>query len=118
MAFENGSVIVGGARTPMGRLLGSLSSFSATDLGGVAIAGALAKSRVSAADVEYVIMGQVLQAGAGQMTARQAAVKAGISMDVPSLTINKVCLSGIDAIALADQLIRAGEFDCIVAGGM
>lgn len=118
MGFENGSVIVGGARTPMGRLLGSLSSFSATDLGGVAIAGALAKSGVSAAEVEYVIMGQVLQAGAGQMTARQAAVNAGISMDVPSLTINKVCLSGIDAIALADQLIRAGEFDCIVAGGM
>jgi acetyl-CoA C-acetyltransferase len=118
MSFDNGSVIVGGARTPMGRLLGSLSSFSATDLGGVAIAGALEKSGVSASEVEYVIMGQVLQAGAGQMTARQAAINAGISMDVPSLTINKVCLSGIDAIALADQLIRAGEFDCIVAGGM
>ena len=118
MSFDNGSVIVGGARTPMGRLLGSLSSFSATDLGGVAIAGALEKSGVSASEVEYVIMGQVLQAGAGQMTARQAAINAGISMDVPALTINKVCLSGIDAIALADQLIRAGEFDCIVAGGM
>ena len=118
MSFDNGSVIVGGARTPMGRLLGSLSSFSATDLGGVAIAGALEKSGVSASEVEYVIMGQVLQAGAGQMTARQAAINAGISMDVPALTINKVCLSGIDAVALADQLIRAGEFDCIVAGGM
>jgi acetyl-CoA C-acetyltransferase len=118
MSFDNGSVIVGGARTPMGRLLGSLSSFSGTDLGGMAIAGALERSGVAASEVEYVIMGQVLQAGAGQMTARQAAIKGGISMDVPSLTINKVCLSGIDAIALADQLIRAGEFDCIVAGGM
>jgi acetyl-CoA C-acetyltransferase len=118
MSFSNGSVIVAGARTPMGRLQGSLKSFSATDLGGFAIKAALDRAGVSAGDVDYVIMGQVLQAGAGQITARQAAVKGGISMDVPALTINKVCLSGIDAIALADQLIRAGEFDVVVAGGM
>jgi len=102
----------------MGRLLGSLKSFSATDLGGVAIKAALDRAGVAPDQVDYVIMGQVLQAGAGQITARQAAVKAGIGMDVPALTINKVCLSGIDAIALADQLIRAGEFDVVVAGGM
>ena len=113
-----GSVIVAGARTPMGRLLGGLKDFSAADLGGVAIKGALAKAGVAPEQVEYVIMGQVLQAGAGQIPARQAAVKGGIPMSVPALTINKVCLSGIDAIALADQLIRAGEFDVIVAGGM
>src|SRR6187401_2432715 len=113
-----GSVIVAGARTPMGRLLGGLKDFSAADLGGVAIKGALAKAGVAPEQVEYVIMGQVLQAGAGQIPARQAAVKGGIPMSVPALTINKVCLSGIDAIALADQLIRAGEFDAIVAGGM
>ncbi len=102
----------------MGRLQGSLKSFSGTDLGGFAIKAALERSGVSPDEVDYVIMGQVLQAGAGQITARQAAVKGGISMDVPALTINKVCLSGIDAIALADQLIRAGEFDVVVAGGM
>ncbi|MGN6599547.1 MAG: acetyl-CoA C-acetyltransferase [Actinomycetes bacterium] len=114
----SGSVIVAGARTPMGRLLGSLKDFSAADLGGVAIKGALERAGVSPEQVEYVIMGQVLQAGAGQIPARQAAVKAGIPMTVPALTINKVCLSGLDAIALADQLIRAGEFDIVVAGGM
>ena len=112
------SVIVAGARTPMGRMLGSLKDFSGTDLGGIAIKGALAKAGVSPDQVDYVIMGQVLQAGSGQITARQAAVKGGIPMTVPALTINKVCLSGIDAIALADQLIRAGEFDIVVAGGM
>jgi len=101
----------------MGRLLGSLKDFSATDLGGFAIAGALEKSGVSPEEVDYVIMGQVLQAGAGQMPARQSAVNAGIPMDVPSITINKVCLSGLDAIALADQLIRAGEVEVVVAGG-
>ncbi|MGN6611063.1 MAG: acetyl-CoA C-acetyltransferase [Angustibacter sp.] len=101
----------------MGRLLGSLSGFSAADLGGFAIKGALEKSGVAPEQVEYVIMGQVLTAGAGQIPARQAAAKAGIPMTVPALTINKVCLSGIDAIALADQLIRAGEFDVVVAGG-
>ncbi|SHF66205.1 acetyl-CoA C-acetyltransferase [Jatrophihabitans endophyticus] len=112
-----GSVIVSGARTPMGRLLGSLKDFSGADLGGVAIKAALERSGVSPDQVQYVIMGQVLGAGAGQIPARQAAVKAGIPMNVPALTINKVCLSGLDAIALADQLIRAGEFDVIVAGG-
>ncbi len=113
-----GSVIVAGARTPIGRLLGGLKDQAATDLGGVAIKGALDKSGVGPDQVDYVIMGQVLQAGAGQIPARQAAVKAGISMSVPALTINKVCLSGINAIALADQLIRAGECDVVVAGGM
>ncbi|WAJ43900.1 acetyl-CoA C-acetyltransferase [Mycobacterium sp. Aquia_216] len=111
------SVIVAGARTPIGKLMGSLKDFSASDLGGIAIAGALAKANVAADAVEYVIMGQVLTAGAGQMPARQAAVAAGIGWDVPALSINKMCLSGIDAIALADQLIRAGEFDVVVAGG-
>ncbi len=113
-----GSVIVAGARTPMGRLLGSLKDFSGADLGGMAIKGALDRAGVAPDQVDYVIMGQVLQAGAGQITARQAAVKAGIPMTVPALTINKVCLSGLDAIALADQLIRAGEFEIVVAGGM
>jgi acetyl-CoA C-acetyltransferase len=111
-------VIVGGARTPVGRLLGSLASKSASELGGVAIAGALKRAGVGPEQVEYVIMGQVIQAGAGQITARQAAVAAGISMSVPALTVNKVCLSGLDAIALAAQLIRLGEYDVIVAGGM
>jgi acetyl-CoA C-acetyltransferase len=111
------SVIVAGARTPVGRLMGSLKDLSGSDLGAIAIKGALDKSGVAAAAVEYVIMGQVLTAGAGQMPARQAAVAAGIGWDVPALTINKMCLSGIDAIALADQLIRAGEFDVVVAGG-
>ncbi|MFD9302399.1 acetyl-CoA C-acetyltransferase [Streptomyces sp. NPDC060048] len=111
------SVIVAGARTPMGRLLGSLKSFSGADLGGFAIKSALERAGISGDQVQYVIMGQVLQAGAGQIPARQAAVKAGIPMNVPALTINKVCLSGLDAIALADQLIRAGEFDIVVAGG-
>jgi acetyl-CoA C-acetyltransferase len=112
------SVIVHGARTPMGRLLGNLKDLPATKLGSAAIAAALDRAGVRPEQVQYVIMGQVLQAGAGQMPARQAAVGAGIPMTVPSLTINKVCLSGLDAIALADQLIRAGEFDIVVAGGM
>jgi acetyl-CoA C-acetyltransferase len=111
------SVIVSGARTPMGRLLGSLKPFSGADLGGFAIKSALDRAGVGGDQVEYVIMGQVLQAGAGQIPARQAAVKAGIPMNVPALTVNKVCLSGLDAIALADQLVRAGEFDVVVAGG-
>ncbi len=114
----SGSVIVAGARTPIGRLLGGLKDQSAADLGGVAIKGALEKAGVSGDQVDYVIMGQVIQAGAGQITARQAAVKGGIPMTVPSITINKVCLSGINAIAMADQLIRAGEHEIIVAGGM
>jgi acetyl-CoA C-acetyltransferase len=114
----SGSVIVAGARTPVGRLLGGLKSQSAADLGGVAIKGALEKAGVSGDQVDYVIMGHVIQAGAGQITARQAAVKGGIPMTVPALTINKVCLSGLNAIALADQLIRAGEHEIVVAGGM
>ncbi|MEV4169444.1 MULTISPECIES: acetyl-CoA C-acetyltransferase [unclassified Nonomuraea] len=112
------SVIVAGARTPIGKLLGSLSGLPAVELGGIAIKAALQRAGVAPEAVEYVIMGQVLQAGAGQIPSRQAAVKAGIPMTVPSITINKVCLSGLDAIALADQLIRAGEFDIVVAGGM
>ncbi|MGV9668554.1 acetyl-CoA C-acetyltransferase [Nocardia niigatensis] len=111
------SVIVSGARTPVGRLLGSLKGFSGSDLGGFAIKAALEKGGVAPEQVDYVIMGQVLTAGAGQIPARQAAVAAGIPMDVPALTINKVCLSGINAIALADQLIRAGEYEIVVAGG-
>jgi acetyl-CoA C-acetyltransferase len=113
----SGSVIVNGARTPMGRLSGSLKDFSGADLGGFAIKAALERSGVAPDQVQYVIMGQVLQAGAGQIPARQAAYKAGIPLSVPALTVNKVCLSGLDAIALADQLVRAGEFDIIVAGG-
>lgn len=101
----------------MGRLLGSLKSFSGADLGAFAIKAAMERAGIGGDQVQYVIMGQVLQAGAGQIPARQAAVKAGIPMNVPALTINKVCLSGLDAIALADQLIRAGEFDVVVAGG-
>ena len=113
----SGSVIVAGARTPIGRLLGSLKDFTGAQLGGVAIKAALERAGVAPEQVQYTIMGQVLTAGAGQIPARQAAVAAGIPMDVPALTINKVCLSGLDAIALADQLIRAGEFEIVVAGG-
>jgi acetyl-CoA C-acetyltransferase len=116
-AAVGSSVIVAGARTPMGRLLGSLKDFSGAQLGGVAIKAALERAGVRPDQVQYTIMGQVLTAGAGQIPARQAAVAAGIPMNVPALTINKVCLSGLDAIALADQLIRAGEFDIVVAGG-
>jgi acetyl-CoA C-acetyltransferase len=112
------AVIVAGARTAFGRLLGSLRDFKAVQLGGFAIEAALERSGISGDQVDYVIMGQVLQAGAGQIPSRQAAVAAGIPMSVPSITINKVCLSGLDAIALAAQLIRAGEFDIVVAGGM
>jgi acetyl-CoA C-acetyltransferase len=112
------AVIINGARTPMGRLLGALKDFSAVKLGEVAIKAALERSGVAADQVEYVIMGQVLQAGCGQIPARQAAVGAGVPMTVPALTINKVCLSGLDAIALAAQLIRAGEVEIVVAGGM
>src|SRR5437660_5708362 len=112
-----GSVIVAGARTPIGKLGGGLAGFSAMELGGLAIKAALERAGVKPDEVDYVYMGQVLLAGAGQIPARQAAVKAGIPMNAPALTINKVCLSGLDAIALADQLIRAGEFDIVVAGG-
>jgi acetyl-CoA C-acetyltransferase len=113
-----GSVIVSGARTPIGKLAGSLAGFSAADLGGIAVKAALERAGITGDDVDYVILGQVLTAGAGQIPARQAAVKGGIPMTVPALNVNKVCLSGIDSIALADQLIRAGEFEVVVAGGM
>lgn len=111
-------MIVEGARTPIGRLNGTLSGFSATDLGGFAIRAAVERAGIAPDQIQYVIMGQVLQAGAGQGPARQAGIKGGLPMDVPSITVNKVCLSGLNAIALADQLIRAGEFEVVVAGGM
>ena len=114
----SGSVIVSSARTPIGRLSGAFTSLSAMDLGGVAIRAALERGGVGPEQVDYVIMGQVLQAGQGQITARQAAVKAGIAMTVPALTVNKVCLSGINAIYLADQMIQAGDAEVVVAGGM
>lgn len=113
-----GSVIVNGARTPIGRFNGGLVSFSAMDLGGFAIAAALEKSGVRPDQVDFVLMGQVVQAGQGQITARQAAVKAGIPMSVPATTINKVCLSGLNTIYLADQMIRSGDAEIVVAGGM
>ena len=113
-----GSVIVGSARTPIGKLSGALAGFSAADLGGLAIKAALERAGVGAEQIDYVLMGHVLQAGQGQITARQAAAKAGIPMTVPANTINKVCLSGINAIYLADQMIAAGEADVVVAGGM
>jgi acetyl-CoA C-acetyltransferase len=113
-----GSVIVSTARTPIGKLSGALASLSAQDLGGVAIKGALERAGVGAEQVDYVIMGQVLQAGQGQITARQAAAKAGIPMSVPAITINKVCLSGVNALYLADQMIQAGDAEVVVAGGM
>ena len=114
----SGTVIVAGARTPIGRLLGGLKSFSAADLGGIAIKGALEKAGVSGDQVDYLIMGQVIGAGAGQNPARGAGIAGGLPASVPSITVNKVCLSGLNAIATADQMIRAGEADIIVAGGM
>ena len=113
-----GSVIVSTARTPIGKLSGALASMSAMDLGGIAIKGALERAGVGAEQVDYVIMGHVLQAGAGQITARQAASLAGIPMSVPALTINKVCLSGVNALYLADQMIQSGDAEVVVAGGM
>ena len=112
------AVIVGGARTAIGRLLGSLAGFSGAELGGIAIKAALERAGITGDQVGYVIMGQVLQAGAGQIPARQAAVTGGIPMTVPALTVNKVCLSGLNAIAQASQLIRLGELNVVVAGGM
>src|SRR6202162_1168748 len=112
------SVIVAGARTPFGKFGGAFKYVPAVTLGGHAIRAALERRGVGATRVDYVIMGQVLQAGAGQIPARQAAIEAGIPQEVPAITINKVCLSGINAIALADQLIRAGEVEVVVAGGM
>ena len=112
------SVIVAGARTPIGKFSGALSALSATDLGGIAIKAAVSRAGITPDQVQYLIMGQVLQAGVGQGPARQAGIKGGLPMGIPSLLVNKVCLSGLNAIALADQLIRLGEFDVIVAGGM
>ncbi len=114
----SGSYIVAGARTPIGKMSGALASFSAADLGGFAIKAALERAGVTPSEVEHVIMGQVLMAGQGQVPARQAAVKAGIPMSVPSININKVCLSGLNAIYQANQMIMAGEADIVVAGGM
>jgi acetyl-CoA C-acetyltransferase len=113
-----GSVIISGARTPIGKVSGALSSFSAMDLGGFAIKAALERAGISPDEVDYVIMGQVLQGGQGQITARQAAAKAGIPMTVPAMTLNKVCLSGVNALYAADQMIQAGDADVVVAGGM
>ena len=111
-------MILAGARTPIGKFGGAFKDVPAVTLGGHAIRAALQRSGIEANDVDYVIMGQVLQAGAGQITARQAAIQAGLPQEVPAITINKVCLSGLNAIALADQLIRAGEVEVVVAGGM
>ena len=113
-----GSVILAGARTPIGKLSGAFAGFSATDLGGFAIKAALERAGVSPEQIDYVFMGHVLGAGAGQITARQAAVNGGIGMTVPATTVNKVCLSGLNAIYLADQMIQAGDADIVVAGGM
>jgi acetyl-CoA C-acetyltransferase len=113
-----GSVILAGARTPIGKLSGAFASFDATDLGGFAIKAALERAGLKPEQVDYVFMGQVLQAGAGQITARQAAVNAGIPMTVPSTTVNKVCLSGLNTIYLADKLIQSGDAEIVVAGGM
>ncbi len=114
----SGTVIVSGARTPIGKLSGALGGFAATELGGFAIAGALERAGITPEQVDYVFMGQVILAGAGQITARQAAANAGIPMSVPSTTVNKVCLSGLNAIYLADLMINAGEAEIVVAGGM
>jgi len=115
---SQGSYIVAGARTPIGKMSGALASFSAAELGGFAIAAALERAGVAPEEVDHVIMGQVLMAGQGQVPSRQAAVKAGIPMRVPALNVNKVCLSGLNAVYLADQMIAAGEADIVVAGGM
>jgi len=114
----SGTVIVAGARTPIGKLSGALGGFAATELGGFAIAGALQRAGLTPEQIDYVFMGQVILAGAGQITARQAAANAGIPMTVPSTTVNKVCLSGLNTIYLADLMINAGEADIVVAGGM
>ncbi|MGA0787661.1 MAG: beta-ketoacyl synthase N-terminal-like domain-containing protein, partial [Ilumatobacteraceae bacterium] len=113
-----GSYIVAGARTPIGKMSGALADFSAADLGGLAITEALKRAGVQPGEVDHVIVGQVLMAGQGQVPSRQAAVKAGIPMNVPSVNINKVCLSGLNAIYLADQMVSSGEADIVVAAGM
>ncbi|MEM8621095.1 MAG: acetyl-CoA C-acetyltransferase [Actinomycetota bacterium] len=113
-----GSILAAGARTPIGKLSGALASFSAADLGGFAISAALERAGVAPEEVQHVIMGQVLMAGQGQVPSRQAAVNAGIPMNVPSINVNKVCLSGLNSVYLANQMIAAGEADIVVAGGM
>ena len=113
-----GSVIVSSARTPVGKFQGGFADLSAMELGAVAIRAALERAGINGSDVDYVIMGQVLQAGQGQITARQAAVRGGVPMDVPAITVNKVCLSGMNAIAMADYMVRLGEAEVVVAGGM
>jgi acetyl-CoA C-acetyltransferase len=118
MSDQDRSVIVAGARTPIGRFGGALRDLEAVELGGLAVEAALERAGISGEQVDYVILGQVLQAGAGQITARQAAIKGGVPKQVPAITINKVCLSGLNAIAMADQMIRAGELETVVAGGM
>jgi acetyl-CoA C-acetyltransferase len=118
MTATSGSYIVAGARTPIGKMSGAFSSFSAADLGGFAIAAALERAGVAPDEVQHVIVGQVLMAGQGQVPSRQAALKAGIPMSVPSVNVNKVCLSGLNTIYLANQMIAAGEADIVVAGGM
>jgi len=118
MREKRSSVVVAGARTPIGRVGGALRDLKAVELGGLAISAALERSAVSGSDIDYVILGQVLQAGAGQITARQAAIRGGVPQEVPAITINKVCLSGLNAIAMADQMIRAGDLTTAVAGGM
>lgn len=114
----SGSVIIAGARTPIGKLAGALSGFTAMELGGIAISAALRRAGIEAESVQYVFMGHVLQAGQGQITARQAAVNGGISMTVPATTVNKVCLSGLNSIYLADLMIKSGQAEVVVAGGM
>src|SRR5437016_9534935 len=118
MEDRSRSVIVAGARTPIAKFGGAFRDLKAVELGGLAVRAALDRAGVAAEEVDYVILGQVLQAGAGQITARQAAIRAGIPQEVPAVTINKVCLSGLNAIAIADQMIRAGELETVVAGGM
>jgi acetyl-CoA C-acetyltransferase len=118
MREKRSSVVVAGARTPIGRFGGALRDLKAVELGGLAISAALERSAVSGSEIDYVILGQVLQAGAGQITARQAAIRGGVPQEVPAITINKVCLSGLNAIAMADQMIRAGDLTTAVAGGM
>src|SRR3954463_10675446 len=113
-----GSVIIAGARTPIGKMSGALAPFSAAELGGFAIKAALERAGVSPEQVEHVLMGQVLMAGQGQVPSRQAAAKAGIPLSVPAVNINKVCLSGLNSIYLADQMIASGDADIVVAGGM
>jgi len=114
----SGSVIVAGARTPIGKLSGALAGFTAMELGGFAIKAALERAGIAPDQVDYVLMGQVILAGQGQITARQAAAKGGIPMSVPATTVNKVCLSGLNTIYLADQMIKAGDAEIVVAGGM